>query len=93
MTTITKTTASAVSRKLSSLGFDKYDTLTQMGFSVLYGGDGIHVVNHTNEDYEGTAAQELEAAGYVIANRFINDWSRFLGRKQEVFNVVGRVEA
>jgi hypothetical protein len=93
MTTITKTTAQAVSRKLSSLGFDKYDSLTQMGFSVLYGCDGIHVVNHTYKDYEGTAAQELEAAGYVIENRFVNDWSRFLDRKVEVFNVSGRVEA
>lgn len=64
-----------------------------MGFSVLYGCDGIHVANHTNADYEGTAAQELEAAGYVISNRFVNDWSQFLGRKVEVFNVVGRVEA
>ena len=91
MNTIAKTTASAVSRKLSSLGFEKYDG--QMGFSVIDSYDGVHVANHTNADYEGTAAQELETAGYVIANRFINDWSDFLGRKVEVFQVIGRVEA
>ena len=64
-----------------------------MGFEVLYGVGGIHVVNHTNPDYEGTAAQELEAAGYVITNREVRDWTQFLSRKVEVFNVVGRVEA
>ena len=93
MTTIAKTTAQAVSRKLSSLGFQKYDNAYQMGFEVLYGIDGIHVVNHTNADYEGTAAQELEAAGYVIANRAVREWTRFLNRKVEVFNVIGRVDA
>ena len=64
-----------------------------MGFFVYEDYDGITVVNHTNPDYEGTAAQELEAAGYSIANREVRDWSQFIGRKVEIFQVLGRVEA
>ena len=93
MNTITKTSVSAVSRKLNALGFDRWAGSTQLGIIVSSSLGEIYVVNHTNSDYEGTAAQELEAAGYVISNRFVNDWSEFLGRKVEVFNVVGRVEA
>jgi hypothetical protein len=93
MTTIAKTSAAAVSRKLNALGFDKYNNNFQMGVQVFSSMDGITVVNHTNSDYEGTAAQELESAGYVIVNRAVRDWSQFLSRKVEVFNVIGRVEA
>lgn len=93
MTTIAKTSGSAVARKLNALGFDKYNSNFQIGFQVFQDMDGITVVNHTNSDYEGTAAHELEAAGYLIANRAVRDWSQFLSRKVEVFHVIGRVEA
>jgi hypothetical protein len=91
--TITKTSKAGITRKLSGLNFDKYNYATQMGFFTYLDFDVIVVVNHTNADYEGTAARELEAAGYLIENRRVNDWSEFLGRKVEIFNVIGRVEA
>ena len=89
MNTITKTTAQAVSRKLAATNFDKYDRLTRMGWSVLYSADGIFVSNYTHPDYEGTAAAELEAAGYIIEGRFINKW-RHEDRAIEVFIVKGK---
>ena len=93
MNTITKTSKAGITRKLSGLNFEKFSHATQMGFFVYEDYDGITVVNHTNPDYEGTAAQELEAAGYSIANREVRDWSQFIGRKVEIFQVLGRVEA
>jgi hypothetical protein len=92
MTTITKTTAAAVSRKLTALNFDKYESVTRMGFSVLYSADGIFISNYTHPDHEGTAAAELEEAGYIIKDRYINKW-RHEDRAIEVFIVSGRAEA
>jgi hypothetical protein len=89
MTTITKTTAQAVSRKLSTLNFDRYEKLTRMGWSVGYGGDGIFVSNYTHPEHEGTAAAELAAAGYIIENRYVNKW-RHEDRVIEVFIVKGK---
>ncbi len=91
MNTVTKTTASAITRKLTELGFQKYDL--QYGFDVMTTDNGIHVVNHTNSDYKGTAALELELQGYVIEAHQYLDWSMFLGKNVEVFFVVGRVGA
>ena len=93
MTTITRTSKAGITRKLSGLNFDKFSHATQMGFFVYEDYDGITVVNHTNSDYEDTAAQELEAAGYRIANRQVNDWSQYIGRKVEIFQVIGKVGA
>lgn len=89
MNTITKTTAQAVSRKLTALNFDKYDRATRMGLSVLYSSDGIFVSNYTHPEHEGTAAAELEAAGYIIKDRFVNKW-RHEDRAIEVFIVSGK---
>jgi hypothetical protein len=92
MNTITKTTAAAVSRKLSALNFEKYDKASRMGFSVFDDTDGIFVSNYVNPNYEGTAAAELAAAGYIIEGRFINKW-RHEDRAIEVFRVIGRAGA
>jgi hypothetical protein len=89
MTTMTKTTAQAVSRKLTALNFDKYEKSTRMGLSVLYSADGIFVSNYTHPDHEGTAAAELEAAGYIIKDRYVNKW-RHEDRAIEVFLVIGK---
>lgn len=93
MTTMTKTTTSAVSRKLSELGFIRYDSEDQIGFSVLTGYDGIRVINHVYGHATGTAAPELEALGYVIEDLEHLDWTAFLDRRVETFYVRGRVGA
>jgi hypothetical protein len=90
--TITSTTTAGVSRKLSNLGFERYSNTTQMGYAVYKDLGSIMVVNHTNYDYEGTAAAELETAGYIIEGRFVNDWAH-INRKVEVFHIIGRVAA
>lgn len=92
MTTIAKTSANAVSRKLSSLGFDKKDGWSELGFSVINDGQKIVVVNWTNADYPSTAATELAAAGYIIENVRVSEvtWSK---RQQEFFTVAGRAGA
>jgi hypothetical protein len=89
MTTNT-TSKAGITRKLSGLNFEKYNPANQMGFYTHDDYEGIRVVNHTNADYEGTAAQELEAAGYIVTSREIVDWSQFLGRKVETFFVTGK---
>jgi hypothetical protein len=89
MNIITKTTAAAVSRKLSALNFEKYDKASRMGFSVFDDTDGIFVSYYTNPNYEGEAAAELAAAGYIIEDRFINKW-RHEDRAIEVFFVSGK---
>jgi hypothetical protein len=93
MNTITKTSTSAVSRKLAELGFERYDSEKTIGFNVLTGYDGIRVVNHVYGHATGTAAQELEALGYVIEDLQHLDWTAFLDRRVETFYVKGRVEA
>ena len=89
MTTIAKTTASAVGRKLRSLNFEPYDYATGIGCVVWKDGNRITVVNHTYSI--GTAADELEKAGYIIENLYHS--GDFAGRHMETFTVAGRVDA
>jgi hypothetical protein len=90
MNTISKTTASAVSRKLSSLGFDKYDDWSEAGFTVCQDGELITV---SNRGYlKGTAALELANAGYVLENLQFTEGA-YTGHFREFFVVAGRVEA
>ena len=87
--TITKTTASAVSRKLRSLNFEPYNYSTMVGCSVWQDGNRLTVVNHTYS--MGTAAIELQQAGYIIENLYHS--TDFAGRWMETFTVAGRVGA
>ena len=89
MNTITKTTASAVSRKLRSLNFEPYNYSTMVGCSVWQDGNRLTVVNHTYG--MGTAAMELEKAGYIIENLYHS--GEFAGHRMETFTVAGRVGA
>lgn len=89
MTTISKTCAQAVSRKLRKLNFEPYDYETGIGCSVWQDGNRITVVNHTYST--GTAAIELQQAGYIIENLYHS--GEFAGRWMETFTVAGRVEA
>lgn len=90
MTTITKTTTGAITRKLSSLGFQKLDG--QVGFEVHASDDGtVFVVHHVYR--LSTMEQELQAAGYVTERFEVRDWTQFLGKYCETFHVVGRVGA
>lgn len=90
MNTIAKTTATAISRKLSSLGFEKKGFYDEVGYSVMNDNGSIIVANWTYS--ESTAAAELAAAGYVIENVKVSEmaWS---GRHHELFTVAGRVGA
>jgi hypothetical protein len=89
MTTIAKTTAQAVGRKLRSLNFEPYNYATGIGCSVWQDGNRLTVVNHTYT--KGTAAKELVKAGYIIENLYHS--GDFAGRHMESFTVAGRVEA
>ena len=91
MTTITKTTASAVSRKLRSLSFEPYNYSTMVGCSIWSENGVVYVTNHTYR--EGTAALELAEAGYIIQNLRQDNAIQFSGRYMEYFIVKGRVEA
>lgn len=90
MTTITKTTASAVSRFLKAKSFDTYDRYTEVGYSVHLDGNDIRVANHGY--LPGTAALELAANGYVIEALQMSEGA-FSGRHMETFVVVGKVAA
>jgi hypothetical protein len=90
MNTITKTTAAAVSRKLNSLGFEKYDRWLEAGYSVMQDMDCIEIANWTYSP--GTAASELAAAGYVITNVRTSK-REYAERYVEIFTVQGRVTA
>ena len=87
MTTITKTTAQAVSRFLAAKGFDKYDRWTEIGFSVMLDGETIRVVNHGYRNL--TAALELAAAGYVVADYKVSE-AFYTGRLMESFTIAGK---
>jgi hypothetical protein len=89
MTTITKTTAQAVGRKLRSLNFEPYNYATGIGCSVWQDGNRITVANHTYS--MGTAAIELQQAGYIIENLYHS--GEFGGRWMETFTVAGKVGA
>lgn len=90
MSTITKTTPQAISRKLSSMGFDKYDRWTETGFSVLY--DGRNAMVSYWSCAPGTAAIELAAAGYVITNLRTSK-REYAERYVEMFTIEGKVSA
>ena len=95
MNTITKTTAQAVSRKLSSLNFQKANE-DGIGFAVFNTngpiGYGFEIaVIHTGYA-PSTASKELAEAGYSV--RVV--WTSFdeiTSRYNECFEVDGRVEA
>ena len=89
MTTIAKTSVQAVGRKLRALNFEPYDYAAGIGCSVWKDGNRITVVNHTYSI--GTAADELEKAGYIIENLYHS--GDFAGRWMESFTVAGKVEA
>ena len=89
MTTITTTTAQAVSRKLRELNFEPYDHATGIGCSTWKDGNRITVANHTYSI--GTAAIELQQAGYIIENLYHS--GEFGGRCMETFTVAGRMGA
>jgi hypothetical protein len=96
MNTITKTNASAVSRKLSSLGFEK-KTENAVGFLVSLDdalkGWGTDIVVSSYSYLEGFhAADALEAEGYVVDRKFTSA-DHFTNLYLEVFTVSGRVEA
>ena len=87
---MTTTTASAVSRFLKSIGFEKYDRWDEIGYAVFLDGNTIRVVNHTYS--AGTAAAELAANGYVIEHLRTSEGA-FTGHHMESFIVSGRVAA
>jgi len=87
MNTITKTSAAAVSRFLGSKGFDKYDRWSEIGFSVMIDGETIRVSNHGYQQL--TAAVELAAAGYVVADYRISE-AYYTGRLMETFTIAGK---
>lgn len=96
MKTITKTTAQAVSRKLSSLGFVKKSE-DAVGFQVstddALKGWGTDIVVCSYSYHEGHfAALALEAAGYVVDRKFTCE-DHLTNLFSEVFTVVGRVDA
>jgi hypothetical protein len=96
MNTITKTTASAVSRKLSSLGFEK-KTENAVGFLVSVDdalkGWGTDIIVSSYSYHEGFfASSALEVAGYVVDRKFTCA-DHFTNLYLEVFTVIGRVGA
>jgi len=88
--TIKKASASAVARRLYNLGFTKYNYTTQIGVDLVSNDYSIHVAIHTYS--EDNAAKELEAAGYIIENRY-HSKGIFSQRWIESFDVVGKVAA
>ncbi len=90
MTTIAKTTASAVGRKLRSLNFEPYDYDTQIGCSVWQNGSAVEIANWGYAP--GTASQELKKAGYIVLSvergNYLHDGKHF-----EMVTVIGRVDA
>ena len=96
MKTITKTTAQAVSRKLSSLGFVK-KTEDAVGFLVSVDdalkGWGTDIIVSSYSYHEGFfASSALEVAGYVVDRKFTCA-DHFTNLYLEVFTVIGRVGA
>lgn len=86
--TITATSAAAVSRKLSALGFEKLGSRAErIGFDVWKDG-GILVVTYTYG--KSTAAEELAAAGYLVNVQSVSV-CQITGRHQEIFEVLGKV--
>lgn len=93
MTTITKTTAAAVSRKLSNLNFQKADD-AGIGFAVFNTPDGYGfeiVVIHTGYA-PSNASKELVEAGYVVRLAWTS-FDEVTRRYRECFEIAGRVGA
>lgn len=86
--TIKKPSTSAVARKLYSLGFPKYENHTEVGVKVETDNWSVLVTNYSYT--EGTAAQELEAAGYIIEERVAYK-SIFTQFWTECFYIAGKV--
>jgi hypothetical protein len=89
-TTLNSTTAAGVSRKLHSLGFETYTPTNKVGYKVHNDLGSILVVHWGYSP--STAAEELAAAGYIVEDFRISE-SPLTGTYQELFRVVGRVEA
>lgn len=90
MTTITKTSAAAITRKLNALGFEAFDKWEDVGYKVSQMANVILVQNWTYGP--STAAAELGAAGYVIGNVETHTGA-YTGRRLEMFLVEGKVGA
>ena len=97
MTTITKTTAQAVSRKLSSLNFDRKYSSTEYGFSVYLTEPNSYfeelcVTNlSVDNGYRSTIAEELKDAGYAI--EVVVDNAKHNGKILTSLVVLGKVGA
>jgi hypothetical protein len=95
--TITNTTAAAVSRKLSTLGFQKFDN-NGIGFKVYeaeaaaYWGTQICVTNFGYDNgYRSSIAEELQAEGYDV--EIVVDNAPHLERRLTSLIVFGKVGA
>lgn len=85
---IKRATAPAVAKELYSAGFIRYEVTTGVGIKVEDWDGTIFVSNRTYS--EGTAAQELEARGYIIEDRFVSKSIRS-GIWLETFHVSEKV--
>ncbi len=97
MNTITKTTASAISRKLTSLGFLKLDGT--IGFEVYTDNDSEKSIYAAHRVYDNgqpdTFADELYRAGYeveTVVYRAAFSWNA-PGVVTTTVRILGRVEA
>jgi hypothetical protein len=74
MTTITKTTAAAVSRKLNSMNFERFDG--NIGYEVLEAKsyEPITIIHRVYGDYGFQMAVELMDAGYVVTCDKVESW-------------------
>jgi len=84
-----KTTESAVSRKLGTLGFEREDIHTQTGFYVEANEIGVLVVNLAVNGK--SAASELRNNGYLVKGYYNGD-GNFYSSNYESFYVIGKGE-
>jgi hypothetical protein len=90
MSTIAKTTASAVGRKLRSLNFEPYDYATGIGCSVWQSGSSVEIANWGFAP--GTASQELRNAGFIVLSVDRGNYEHD-GKHFEMVTVIGRADA
>jgi hypothetical protein len=91
MTTIAKTNKAGIARKLNSLGFEARDGWSDVGYVISKIGDRLIVWNTVYVQHPSTAAEELAAAGYAVADVRVQNMG--YTREAEIFEVLGRVEA
>jgi hypothetical protein len=92
MTTITKTTAAAVSRKLNSMNFERFDG--NIGYEVLEAKsyEPITIIHRVYGDYGFQMALELEAAGYAVTCDKVQSW-RNPEISVQLIQVLGKITA